>query len=114
MTTNMTKLLRFLSIALCAVFLLSSPADADQLDDLRVSGAIIERFDGFLEVRQSSADAKSVVKSVNAKRRQIYEQRAVSEGTTVDQVGQVFAAKIYGQAPAGTMFLQKDGSTTTK
>ena len=49
----------------------SSPANAQSLEDLRVSGVAGERFDGYVSARDP--DAKIFADQVNAKRRQIYE-----------------------------------------
>ena len=94
-----------------ALLLPAAAALAGKLDDLRASGAVGERFDGFLELRDSgNADAKSFVEQVNAKRRKIYEKRASENNATVEQVGQIYAKEIMGDAPAGTWFMRKNGS----
>ena len=59
---------------LAAGMMMSGPAFADQLDDLRVSGAVGEAFDGYARARADSAS--EFVKSINAKRRKIYIERA--------------------------------------
>ncbi|MCF8467692.1 MAG: YdbL family protein [Sneathiella sp.] len=92
--------------------LTASPARADQLNDLRASGAVGEAFDGFARARDASA--KGFVDGVNEKRRQIYVKRAKSENVSVDQVGRVYAAQILQKAPKGTWFLGEDGKWTQK
>ncbi len=90
-------------------------AMAQTLDELRASGAIGERYDGFVEVRDSSAaGAKSVAKEVNAKRRTLYEQRAASQGATPQDVGRVYASQIMRKAPGGTWFLDENGNWRQK
>ncbi len=88
------------------------PVLAQSLDELRASGAVGERYDGYAQALQSSA--AGVVEQVNAKRRQIYAQRASQEGTSADQIGRVYARQIFAKAPRGTKFLQEDGSWITK
>lgn len=101
-------------LALC-LSLAAAPAFADALNDLRASGAVGERFDGFLELRDASAaGAKAKVAEVNKKRRKIYEKRAKSEGAEVEQVGQVYAQRIMAKAPKGTWFLDKNGKWSQK
>ncbi len=88
------------------------PVLAQSLDDLRASGAVGERYDGYAEALQSGA--AGVVQQVNAKRRQIYQQAADKEGASVDQIGRIYARQIFAKAPPGTKFLQENGSWVTK
>ncbi len=88
------------------------PVLAQSLDQLRASGAVGERYDGYAVALQSSA--ASVVQQVNAKRRQIYQQTADKEGASVDQIGRVYARQIFAKAPPGTKFLQENGSWIAK
>lgn len=93
-----------------ALALPAAPALAGKLDDLRAKGAVGERFDGLLELRdKGNADAKKLIKEVNAKRRKIYQKRAKEDGATVEQVGQVYAKQIMNKAPKGTWFLKANG-----
>ncbi len=106
------KLLAGLTLCLA---LAAAPALAGALDDLRASGAVGERFDGFLELRDASAaGAKAKVAETNKKRRKIYEKRASAKGVEVAQVGQVYAQQIMGKAPKGTWFLKKNGKWIQK
>ncbi len=88
------------------------PALAQSLDELRASGAVGERYDGYAEALQSSA--AGVVQQVNAKRRQIYQQTADKEGASIDQIGRVYARQIFAKAPPGTKFLQENGTWIAK
>jgi uncharacterized protein YdbL (DUF1318 family) len=85
---------------------------AQSLDDLRAAGKVGERFDGLAVAL--SGDAKSAVNEVNKKRRQIYEDKAASQGVSTDQVGRVYAQQIFKKAPKGTKFQKEDGSWITK
>ena len=60
----------------------------ESLDELRASGTVGERYDGYAQAVQSSA--ADVVKQVNAKRMQIYAERASQEGVSADQIGRVY------------------------
>ncbi len=88
------------------------PVLAQSLNELRASGAVGERFDGFAQALQSGA--AGVVKQVNAKRGKIYQKTANKEGASVDQIGRVYARQIFAKAPPGTKFLQENGSWVTK
>ena len=97
------------------VGLTSAPAEAQSLDQLRASGVVGERFDGYAEaLGGASGQVRSLVNQVNAKRRKIYADRAASEGASADQIGRVFARQIFAKAPPGTKFLQDNGAWITK
>ncbi len=95
-----------------ALGLSAPPVLAQSLNKLRAAGAVGERYDGYAQALQSSA--AGVVEQVNAKRRQIYAQRASQEGVSADQIGRVYARQIFDKAPRGTKFLKKNGSWITK
>ena len=87
---------------------------ADDLDDLRASGVIAERYDGFVMLKDGGGSAQGVVDKVNAERQAIYAERAKQQNVTADAVGQVYAAQIMSAAPSGTWFLAADGSFARK
>ena len=101
-----------LAATILVLGLSAPPALAQSLDQLRASGAVGERYDGYAQALQSGA--AGVVQQVNAKRRQIYQQTADKEGTSVDQIGRIYARQIFAKAPPGTKFLQENGSWVTK
>ncbi len=101
--------LSLFAVLALALALAAAPASAQSLDQLRKSGAVGERFDGYAAVRQGGGSARAVVDQVNAKRRQIYLKRAGQDGLSVDQVGRVYAKTILGKAPRGTWFLDQSG-----
>lgn len=105
-----------LLIAMFAVMaaLSAGPAGAASLDELRASGAVGERYDGYVVVRNNVSGAADVAAKVNAERRRIYEQRAAQQKISAAQVGQVYAAQIIANAPAGTWFQAQDGSWKRK
>lgn len=85
------------------------PAWAQSLESLRASGALGERYDGLVAVRQPSADANRIAGEVNAQRQGIYKQRAAEQGVAWEQVGRVYAQQIFAQSPPGTWFLSEQG-----
>jgi hypothetical protein len=103
-------------LAACVLFSAAAPAGAaSTLDEYRAQGIIAERYDGLAEIRgQASPDADRLVKEVNAKRLEIYRQRAASQHVPVEEVGKIYAAEIAGKAPAGTYFKKPDGSYARK
>ncbi len=108
---NLARLV-ILAAAALALGWSAPPVLAQSLDQLRASGAVGERYDGYAQALQSSA--AGMVQQVNAKRKQIYAQRAAQEGASVDQIGRVYARQIVAKAPPGTKFLQENGSWITK
>ncbi len=104
--------LTFLAVTALVLGLSGPPVLAQSLNQLRASGAVGERFDGYAQALQSSA--AGTVDKVNAKRRKIYAERAASEGTSTDQIGRVYARQIFAKAPPGTKFLQDNGAWITK
>ena len=99
-------------LAFAILMALAQGAAAASLDELRASGALGERFDGFVVARDASAGADA--KAINAKRREIYQKRADSEGVDIDAVGRLYAKQILSDAPAGTWFLKDDGTWVQK
>lgn len=107
MTKKISALVAAVIVALFTM--VHTPAYAQSLDELRSSGAVGERYDGLLVQRSGGSNVAAVVKSVNAKRRAIYQQRAATSGATATQVGQVYANQIRQSAPGGTWFQDKSG-----
>lgn len=108
MNTTLTR--RGLLAALAAAPLVAAlprGAFAAKLGDLLKQGKVGERYDGFVQARDPSA--QGTVDEVNAKRRQLYDKRAGETGQTAAVVGRVYAAEIYKKADAGTWFLLEDG-----
>jgi uncharacterized protein YdbL (DUF1318 family) len=104
-----------LTLALFALLGTATPVFAADLDSLRASGVIAERYDGFVEIRESGgAEARRIVEEVNAKRREIYRERAESQGVSVDQVGRVYAEQILERLPDGAWFRAPDGEYVQK
>ena len=101
-----------LAAAVLVLGLSAPPVRAQSLDQLRASGSVGERYDGYAQALQSSA--AGVVQQVNAKRRQIYQQTADKEGASIDQIGRIYARQIFAKAPPGTKFLQENGSWIAK
>ncbi len=97
------------------VGLTATPADAQSLDQLRASGAVGERFDGYAAAMGgASGQARALVSQVNAKRRQLYQKRAAEQRVSPGQVGRVFAQQIMQKAPRGTPYLSESGRWTRK
>lgn len=112
MTRRWFSLFSLLLAAALVLPLLGGPATAQSLDELRASGQIGERYDGYVVARDSAVAEQ--VAEINAKRRDIYEKEAAKLGVNLTQVGKVYAAKIVKQVPAGTWILTEDGEWRQK
>ena len=95
-----------------AAIAIAGPAQAQDWKELRASGKLGERYDGFLVARDSSA--AGVAGDVNKQRRELYIQRASEQGTTVDQVGRIYFQENLSRLPNGTWILLEDGSWVQK
>ena len=101
------------AVLMLAIF--ASPAMADALDQYRVSGDILERYDGLVEAASSApAGAVALVNTVNSRRQELYNNRASQQGVPASEVAKVYAMEIFASAPAGTQFRQPDGSIIRK
>jgi uncharacterized protein YdbL (DUF1318 family) len=109
-------LLRLLAALLLALSFSAGAVQAQSLDSLRAGGVVGEQFDGYLVLRDTGApeSVRSLVDGVNAKRRQIYGQRAAEQGVAIDQVGRVYAEEIFEDAEKGTWFLTESGDWIQK
>jgi len=100
------------TLALCSVFGLAAPAQAQSLNDLKASGKVGEAFDGYARARDGSV--QGTVNTVNAKRQAIYSKRAGEQGISAAQVGRVYASQIIAKAPRGTWILTESGNWQQK
>ena len=112
MTRRRFSLFSLLALAAVALPLLAAPAVAQTLDELRATGKIGERYDGFAAARDPAM--ADMVKDINAKRREIYEAQAKKQGVAVDQVGIVYAGELLEKLPSGTWFFTPDNEWRRK
>ncbi len=112
MTRFWSSLFSLLAVAVVALPMMSLPAAAQSLDDLRSSGQVGERYDGLAVARDSSA--AGFVKQVNAKRQAIYAEQAKKQGVSTSQVGTIYAREIMKKVPKGTWFLTEQGDWRQK
>jgi uncharacterized protein YdbL (DUF1318 family) len=114
---SLLKLFFVLTVVFAALYAAPGSARADaRLDAYRANGVIAERFDGYVEIRDSNApsEARALVEDVNARRRALYNQRASESDVPVEEVGKVFANKIVDTAPPGTYFRRASGGYVRK
>ncbi len=87
----------------CLVVMAALPAAAQSARDLKNSGAVGERLDGYLGIVDGSAggDIRGAVEAINAQRRQAYEGAARDSGRALSEVEAVAGARLRDNARAG-------------
>lgn len=87
---------------LALLALVAAPAASLTLDQAKSQGLLGEQADGYVGVVDGgSAEAKSLAKDVNQKRRQSYKEIADKRGTSVDAVAALAGAKLVDRAAKG-------------
>ncbi|PXW88380.1 hypothetical protein C8R34_10763 [Nitrosomonas sp. Nm84] len=109
--TTTKPLLGMINAIVLALSLCGTSVWADNLENLRASGAIGERYDGYVVAREPGARAEA--DAINAQRKIIYQQKAAAQGVAIDQVGKVYAEEIFKKVPAGT-WIQVNGNWIKK
>ena len=102
------------ALAVLVLALGAFPVWAQSFRDLRASGAIGERFDGYVEARAAGGQIAKVVAAVNEERRAVYGKRATQQGTSASAVGRVYAKQIMQKAPRGAYFRTEAGNWVQK
>jgi len=109
---------RRLALAAIAALLFAAPptAWADSLGDAKAAGWIGEQADGMLGIVDSGApaDAKALVQSVNAKRREGYAAIAKKNGTSPDAVAARAGARNIAKTRPGHYIRPSGGGWTKK
>ena len=81
-------------------FLLVAPTTAANLNQARSQGHACEQTNGYLRATANApGDVKSLVKSVNEKRKAKYTKIANENSVQVNQVGKLTAEKIINKNP---------------
>ncbi|HOW35093.1 MAG TPA: DUF1318 domain-containing protein [Candidatus Omnitrophota bacterium] len=82
----------------------------NELRTLEAQGAIGENKSGMVEARNSSGDSQ-LIAAENSDRMTIYKSLAAKNGTSVDEVGRLYAKRLQSDAPAGTPIEIPNGTT---
>jgi uncharacterized protein YdbL (DUF1318 family) len=102
--------LRKSGILFAAIMFLAMPAYALDLQGARSSGQVGERLDGYVAARKETADVRSLVAEVNAKRRQEYTRISKENNQSVDVVAKLAAEQIINGLAPGAYYQAPDGS----
>ena len=81
-------------------FLLATPVFAANVGEAKAKGHVCEQTDGYLRATANAlTGAKTLVKNVNAKRKEQYAAIATKNGVAVDEVAKLTAQKLINKAP---------------
>lgn len=93
-----------------ALGLVAAPASAQSLPAAIASGAVGERFDGYVGLAaEATPELRREVKAVNIKRRNLYIQLASSRNATAELVGMTTACELFEKLDVGQSYLLADG-----
>ncbi len=85
-----------------------------QIDKLKEAGALGENNQGYLEVRENTADAAAVVTAENADRKAAYEAIAAQQKVSAVEVGKARARQIAQQSKPGVWIQDARGNWAKK
>ena len=97
---------------LAVVLVLAAPAAAQTpaVDAARASGAVGERYDGYLGVAAAvSPVVRSQVSRINIQRRTLYSNLASSRGASPQDVGITAGCQLLGRVAVGQSYMLADG-----
>ena len=99
---------------LAAVLLLLAPAALAQtpaVDAARASGAVGERYDGYLGVAAPvSAAVRGQVATINIRRRALYSNLAAGRGASPQDVGVTAGCQLLARVGVGEAYMLGDGA----
>lgn len=85
-----------------------------QIDKLKEAGALGENNQGYLEVRENTADAAAVATAENADRKAAYEAIAAQQKVSAVEVGKARARQIAQQSKPGVWIQDARGNWIKK
>ncbi len=110
--------LRMLIVAALAAFLFGGSAAfaASELDDAKVAGTIGEQRDGYVGLtgRNPTAELKTLVGEINAKRKEQYKKVAKKTGARLREVTALAGERLIEEAESGTYVQGPDGEWMRK
>lgn len=96
---------------LALVLALPAAAQTPGVDAARASGAVGERYDGYLGVSGVvSAPIRSQVARINIQRRSLYSRLAASKGASPQDVGITAGCQLLAGVGAGEAYMLADGA----
>ena len=97
-------------LALALVFAAPTAAQTPAVNAARASGAVGERYDGYLGVAGTvPAAVRSQVARINIQRRSLYSNLASSRGASPQDVGITAGCQLLGRVQVGESYMLADG-----
>ncbi len=95
--------IKTLFIALLATFVLALPAHALSIGEAKAQGLVGELATGYLDSPKGSpsAEVKTLIKDINAKRKAKYQQLAKSQGISLSAVEKLAGEKAFEKTAKG-------------
>jgi uncharacterized protein YdbL (DUF1318 family) len=106
-------MIRALRPILLAASLSAAPAlaQAPGIDAARASGAIGERYDGYLGIAEPVPPAvRTQVSGINIRRRSLYSNLAASRGASPQEVGITAGCQLLARVAVGQAYMLSDGT----
>jgi len=101
------------ALLLFGLLLICQPAMALDLHTAKAQGLVGETATGYLAAVKASPEVQQLVKTINAKRRQHYQQIAKRNNTPLSAVEQLAGKKAIDKTPPG-QFIRINGSWRKK
>lgn len=97
-------------IALLMLCAGAAAAQSPAVNSARQSGAVGERYDGFLGYAAApSAGLRSQIDAINIRRRSLYNNLAASRGVSPQEVGITAGCQLLRRVQVGEAYLLSDG-----
>ena len=98
-------------LLLALAFAVPAAAQTPAVDAARASGAVGERYDGYLGVSGLvPATVRSQVAQINIQRRSLYSRLAASKGASPQDVGVTAGCQLLAGVGVGEAYLGADGT----
>lgn len=107
----------FIALAVAGFSSIASKANAQPsaLETAKTEGVVGEQVDGYLGIRGPvDASLRRKVSEINAKRRAVYEELAMSDNTTAAKVARVTGEMQIRRAASGEFFVDEGGNWVQK
>jgi uncharacterized protein YdbL (DUF1318 family) len=97
-------------VVLALLVAVPAAAQTPAVDAARTSGAVGERYDGYLGVAAPvSGSVRSQVASINIQRRSLYSRLAASKGVSPQDVGVTAGCQLLARVTVGQAYMLGDG-----
>ncbi|GGK54763.1 YdbL family protein [Amphritea balenae] len=110
----MKQIKTILTFATLLLSLMVTPVWAIGLNDAKQQGLVGEQLNGYLGIVKNTADAKSLTKSINTKRRAAYAEKARKAGVDINVIEIRIGERLIQRAAKGQYVQDASGSWIKK